>query len=306
MAATLASLWEKKKKVQPNPAINQVDHSLTEGPGGDSQANAKAFQAGESGNSCSRQCDKAADPVGSDRQTFRPEKKRKRAQLSGEQDANFDILQGSNGQLSAEDTIDAGRKVEQLKKILSDQQHNADNKSPMACAESSQVLGPDKTDTTSTKQGQADAECADAATSQQVVSGQTTAAPAAAAILAHNGSLSEVSEQAQASNKEHVLKQHQSQLTQCIQQAQAIKPMADLPCLIDGQLDRAQVSAFPCQKLTTCKSSNVPCSNESMHAAGTHSLSQYRSVLQLATVSNKVPECHATCLQYNGVYAQPN
>lgn len=264
MAATLASLWEKRKKVQPNSATSHRDHNLTEDVGGNSQATAKAFQAGESSKNCSTHCQRAAAPVSSDRQTSGPEKKRKRAQLSVEQDETFDILQGSNSQLSAEDTKDAARKAEQLETMLRDQ-HNADSKGPLTCAQSSQVLGPDKTDSVTTKQVHANAQSTNVKTSQQVLSGQTNEGLSAAAHLGHNGSLNEISDQAQASSKQELLKQHQSQLAQCMQQAQAMKPMADLPLFIDGQLNRAQVRAVICHSWQPAKA--AMCLDECIHAA---------------------------------------
>ena len=95
MAATLASLWERKKKLQPNHTSPAVDLTAVDEHMGTADATCKAFRTSADSDTVlvadSRDRSMPADDAGQSQPMSAQDKKRKRAQLSAEQ---LHVLEG--------------------------------------------------------------------------------------------------------------------------------------------------------------------------------------------------------------------
>lgn len=267
MAATLTSLWEKKKKLQPNHATKRVDLTVTEDPSCSSEATHRDTQPDVS---CLSDYSQVPAPVlaGSSKQPQGPDKKRKRAQASSQ--PIQDLAQGlsSGHQPSTEEIISAAKKAavpEQLARDWLSEQHDTQaNKAnilpqtaipaaPMQCdpgsstpsvgAHRSQSLSPDDAVLAATKMAQAADErdkVAPRQHSDQAQQAQQARADHAAEQLTQSMEAAHP-EPSQGASKQHLLARYQAELKQIVQQAQAAKPLASLPLFSDGQLNRAEV-----------------------------------------------------------------
>ena len=254
MAATLASLWEKKKKVQPNHATNRIDLSMIDDSVCSSEATAKHSQTDLS-DSLSDHSQVPA-PVCSSKQSQGPDKKRKRAQPSSQQIQVLEKVLDSRHQHSAEEIISAAKKAalpEQLVKDWLDEQHETQAKKPSVppqtakpaaptpvCVQGSQSLGPNVDVLAAATPAPTNNKVEKVAPDQHPQKAQQASEDFAAAQLTQADKTASP-EPKQSANKQHLLGQHQAQLKQFILQAQAVKPLADLPLFTDGQLNRPEV-----------------------------------------------------------------
>ena len=264
MAATLASLWEKKKKVQPNHATNRVELTITEDSACNSEATAKHSQTDFS-DSLSDHSQVPA-PVCSSKQSLGPDKKRKRAQPSCQQILALEKVLDSRQQPSAEEINSAAKKAalpEQLVKDWLDEQHETqakkpsvppqiaksaaplqhdpDGSTPSVCVQGSPSLGPDVVALAAAKPAPTNNNGEEDAPGQHPGEAQQASEDFAAAQLTRPNNKTASLEPKQSASKQHLLEQHQAQLKQLILQAQAVKPLADLPFFTDGQLNRPEV-----------------------------------------------------------------
>ena len=263
MAATLASLWEKKKKTQPSHAANCVDLTLTEVCAHKSQSIAKSFQP-DTSDGLPDQLQIAA-PVNDSKQYQGPDKKRKRTQPSAQEIQILEKCLGRSDQSSNEDITHAAKQAavpEELVKEWFDEQretrakkasvlpltakpaasmqHDADG-SPSVCAQSSQASGPDDHVLAATRLAQAGTECKRVSPDQQPGQAQQANEDHTAAAQLTQPNRTASPEVVQSTSKQHLLAQHQLELKQSMQQAQAVKPLAELPLFTDGQLNRPEV-----------------------------------------------------------------
>ena len=249
MAATLAALWEKRKKVQQNPA-NLVN--LTEDTTFSSQATARIVQD-SAPEDIDLRCPGDAASVSNDKQSSGPEKKRKRAHLSAGQH------EGSE-QRSTRSRIEQGKGVEpmaaaaaseQLEQDLSDDRQA---KKPDMCppAEKHADLGAETVGAGCQASGSA-GNCMNA---KDALHPQTDADQHASGNLAVSAQPTQTNVddshifpslgEAQSSSGRHLLRECQFMLQQSMQQAQALTPMTGLPSLTHGQLNRQQVQISTC------------------------------------------------------------
>ena len=261
MAATLASLWEKKKKVQPDHATDRVDLNITEDCARNSGPTAGNLQRhvndGLSDHS------QVPAPEGCSVQSRGPAKKRKRAQPSSQQLQLFGKVFGSSHQPSSEEISSAAKKAavpEQLVKEWLDEEHETqakkasvlpqtakvavptqqdlDGNAPSLCAQGSQSLGAQDDVLAVANVAQADIKYKKVSRHEHLGKAQQASENVAAAQLAQPNNTASL-EATHSTNKQHLLEQHQAELKSCLQQAQAMKPLADLPLFTDGQLKPA-------------------------------------------------------------------
>lgn len=259
MAATLASLWEKKKKVQANHVTNRVD--LTSEELGQTVNPNRQTDVSDS---LSEQC-QGAVTVSSSKQFQGPDKKRKRAQVAEPSAQQIQILAsllGSGRQPSTEEikcAAESAAVCEQLVISWIDEQHEKQAKkasvaplsakpaapmlhgtggsAPVAQTQGSEAVGQD--DHVVTAAGLADNKHDKISSGQRPSEASADVTAAAAQLTQPNKNASP--KQEQSISKQHILEQHQSALKQAMQQAQAVKPLADLPLFTDGHLNRTEV-----------------------------------------------------------------
>ena len=263
MAATLASLWEKRKKVQPDHATDRVDLDITEDcarNSGPTAGNLKRHvNDGLSHHS------QVPAPEGCSVQSQGPAKKRKRAQPSSQQLQLFGKVFGSSHQPSSEEISSAAKQAavpEQLVKEWLDEQHETqakkasvvpqttkiavpmqqdlDGNNPSFCAQGSQSLGAHDDVLAAANMAQADIKHKKVSRHVHPGNAQQASENGAAAQLAQPNNTASL-EATHSTSKQHLLEQHQAELKNCLQRAQAMKPLADLPFFTDGQLNRPQV-----------------------------------------------------------------
>lgn len=257
MAATLAALWEKKKKVQ----ANRVDLTLSE----DLAQTVPPSSQTDISDTLSERCQFTAT-VSSSKQSQGQDKKRKRvqvAELSAQQIQILTKLLDSSQQPSAEDTKYAAKSAavsEQLvinwieeqretqakrasvvplsAKPVASIQQGAEGSASLAQTQASKALGHDDHTTSAARPAQASSTKENNGPAQQP---SEAGDPAAAAQLTQT-TRGASPKQGQSTSKQHLLEQHQNELKQCMQQAQAVTPLADLPSFTDGQLSRPEVT----------------------------------------------------------------
>lgn len=263
MAATLASLWEKKKKVQPNHATNRVDLNITEDSACNSEATARKLQTdasdGLSGHSQATALDSSS------MQSLGPGKKRKRAQLSSQQLQLLEKVLGSSHQPSTEEISSAAKKaavpeqlvqdwldeqhdtqakkasvLPQTAKLAVPMQHDLDGSAAFVCAQGSQSLDAHDDALAAANLAQADTKHKKVSRHELPGKAQQASEDVTAAQLAKPSNVASP-EQPQSTSKQRLLEQHRAELKQCMQQAQVAKPLADLPLFTDGQLNRPEV-----------------------------------------------------------------
>ena len=263
MAATLASLWEKKKQVKPDHATNHVALTVTEDPASNSGATATNFQT-HVHDGLSHHSHLYA-PDSSIMQSQGPDKKRKRAQPSSQQLQILQKVLSSSHQPSTEEISSAAKKaavpeqvvkhwleeqqetqakkasvLPQNAKVAVPMQHDPDGSTPAICRQASHSLGAHDDVLAATNLTQAYVRCRDVAVHEHPGKAQQAREDVAAAQLAqsHNTASPKAT---QSTSKQHLLEQHGAELKQCMQQARAMKPLADLPLFTDGQLNRPEV-----------------------------------------------------------------
>lgn len=258
MAATLASLWEKKKKVQ----ANRVDLTLNE----DLAQTVPPSSQTDVSDTLSEHCQITAT-VSSSKQSQGQDKKRKRAQVAEPSSQQIQILtklRDGSQQPSAEDTKYAAKSAavsEQLLMHWSDEQHDtqakranveplsakpaasvqhgAEGSASLAQAQASKALRHDDHTNSAARPAQVNSTKENIGPAQQL--SEARGDPTAAAQLTHT-IRGASPKQGQSTSKQHLLEHHQHELEQCMQQAQAVQPLADLPAFTDRQFNRPEVT----------------------------------------------------------------
>lgn len=271
MAATLASLWDRKKKVQPNIVSPSVDLTIDKHINSADPTCEKLATASRSGSarSSSQNSEQPADgnkPSGSGQ-----DRKRKRPDLTAEQTQILEALYSSSScsDPSSEEINVAVSRVElseQLVKDLLDQKHktkaqkvtdHAETAKPTAQADAvggrSMEHGTDAIATSPANDPSATLGPQDVAhdksqqllrqldVSQQAAETLTEVKSVAAGNTSNAGSQRQEQPQCSQSTRQHMLEQYQKELQSCQLQAKAVEPMAALPHFTDGQLSRPEV-----------------------------------------------------------------
>ena len=272
MAATLASLWDRKKKVQPNFVSPSVDLTIDKQHINSADPTCKRLAtASRSGSapSSSQNGEQPADenkPSGSGQA-----KKRKRPDLTAEQTQILEALYSSSccSDPSSEEinvAVTRAKLSEQLIKDLLDQKRRTKAQKATDHAETAKPTAQDDaTGSRSMKHG-SDAIATSAANdpsatlgsqdvahdksqqllrqldvSQQAAEPLTEVKSVAAGNTLHAGSQRQELPQCSQSTRQHMLEQYQKELQTCHQQAKAVEPMAALSHFTDGQLSRPEV-----------------------------------------------------------------
>ena len=272
MAATLASLWDRKKKVQPNIVSPSVDltidkqHINSANPTGQKLATASRSGSAPSTSQNSEQPADGNKPFGSGQ-----DRKRKRPDLTAEQTQILEALYSSSScsDPSSEEisvAVSRTKLSEQLVKDLLDQKRktkaqkatdHAKTAKPTAQADAvggrSMEHGTDAIATSPANDPSATLGPQDVAhaksqqllrqldVSQQAAETLTEVKSVAAGNTSNDGLQRQEQPQWSQSTKQHMLEQYQKELQSCQQQAKAVKPMAALPHFTDGQLSRPEV-----------------------------------------------------------------
>ncbi|DBA98101.1 TPA: hypothetical protein ACH3X1_014721 [Trebouxia sp. C0004] len=272
MAATLASLWDRKKKAQPNIVSPSVDLVIDKQHiNSTSPTLATASRSGSAPSSFhnSEQPANGNKPSGSGQ-----DRKRKRLDLTPEQTQILEALYSSSScsNPSSEEinvAVSRAKLSEQLVKDLLDQNRkskaqkatdHAETAKPTAQADAiggrsmkhgtgaiatspandpSATLGPQDVAHDKSQQllRQLDVRQQAAETLTEVISeaaGNTLSA----------GSQRPEQPQCKQSTRPHMLEPYQKELQSCQQQAKAVEPMTALPHFTDGQLSRPEVAAW--------------------------------------------------------------
>lgn len=254
MAATLASLWEKKKKLQPNHATKHVDLTVPEDPTCNTEATNRGSQPDVSDCLCEYSQVPAPVPAGSSKQSQGPDKKRKRAQLlsSGLQPSTEEINsaakkaavpeQLANDWLSEQHDTQAKKAnlLPQTAIPAAPMQHDPDSSTPAVGAHRTQSSSLDGAVLAAAKTAQAFDEHVEVASQHHSGVAQQASEGVSTAQLTHPNEAAH-SEPSEGTSKQHLHECYQAELQQFVQQAQAAKPMADLPLFTDGQMNRAEV-----------------------------------------------------------------
>lgn len=263
MAATLASLWEKKKKLQPNHAAKHVDLTVTEDPTCSSEATHRDTQPDVSG--CLSDYSQVHAPAGSSKQSQGPDKKRKRAQASSQPIQDVAQVLSSGHQPNIEENDSASKKAaapEQLAKDWLSEQHDKPAKKANILSQTAIPAAPMQQDPDRGTPS-VGAQCSQSSTPHDAVLAAANTAQAVnehvkVAPRQHSGEAQQADEDHAAAqltrpvkaanlepslgtNKQHLLERYQAELKHFVQQSQAAKPLAGLPLFNDGQLNRAEV-----------------------------------------------------------------
>ena len=272
MAATLASLWDRKKKVQPNIVSPSVDltidtnHINSADPTCKKLATAARSAPAPSSSQNSEQLADGNQPSG-----LGHDRKRKRPDLTAEQTQILEALYSSSscGDPSSEEINVAASRTnlsEQLVKDLLDQKHktkaqkatdHAKTAKPTAQADTiggksiehgtdaiatspaddpSATLGPQNVAHDKSQQLLRQLDV-----SQQAAETLKKVRSVAAGDASNADSQRQEQPQCSQSTRQHMLEQYQKELQSCHQQAKAVELMAALPHFTDGQLSRPEV-----------------------------------------------------------------
>lgn len=259
MAATLASLWEKKKKLQPNHVTNRVDLTLTEDPTCSNEARHRNTQPDVNGCLSDYSQVPAPVPAGSSKQSQGPDKKRKRAQASSQPIQDVAQVLSSRHQPSAEEVNSAAKKTAVPEQGWLSEQHDTQDKKANILPHTAIPAAPMQHDPDNTTPSVGAQRTQSSSPSDAVLAATTTAQAAdkhdKVAPQQHSQQASEDHAAAQltqpidaanpepslGTSKQHLLERYQAELKQFVQQAQAAQPLAGLPLFNDGQLNRAEV-----------------------------------------------------------------
>jgi len=272
MAATLASLWDRKKKVQPSIVSPSVDLTIdTQHINSVDPTYKKLATASRSGSapSSSQNSEQPAD--GNKPSGLGHDRKRKRPDLTAEQTQILEALYSSRscGDPSSEEfhvAVSRTNLSEQLVKDLLDQkrktkaqkatdhattakptaeadatggrsiEHGTDAIAASPADDPSATLGPQNVAHDKSQQLLRQLDV-----TQQAAEPLTKVKSLAAGNTSNASSQRQEQPQCSQSTRQHMLEQYQKELQSCHQQAKAVKPMAALPHFPHGQLSRPEV-----------------------------------------------------------------
>lgn len=272
MAATLASLWDRKKKVQPSIVSPSVD--LTSDTQHINSADPTCKKLATASRSCSapsssQNSEQPAD--GNKPSGLGQDRKRKRPDLTAEQTQILGTLYSSRscGDPSPEEinvAVSRTNLSEQLVKDLLNQKRktkaqkaidHAKTAKPAADVDAtggrSMEHGTNAFATSSADDPSATLGLQNVAhhnsqqllrqldVTQQAAETITKAESVAAGNTSNAGSQRQEQPQCSQSTRRHMLEQYRKELQSCHQQAKAVEPMAALPHFTDGQLSRPEV-----------------------------------------------------------------
>ncbi len=269
MAATLASLWDRKKKVQPSIVSPSVDLTIdTQHINSADPTCKKLATASRSGSapSSSQNSEQPAD--GNKPSGLGQDRKRKRPDLTAEQTQILEALHSSRscGDPSSEEinvAVSRTNLSEQLVKDLLDQKrktkaqkatdhattaaeadatggrsirHGTDAMATSPADDPSATLGPQNVAHDKSQQLLRQLDV-----TQQAAESLTKVKAVAAGNTSNADSQRQEQPQCSQSTRQHMLEQYQKELQSCHQQAKAVEPMAAVPHFTDGQLSRSEV-----------------------------------------------------------------